>query len=73
MRQNLLAQTLARVLTCRFVLWMPLPSPKPVTWVRMSKISWLRLIQSADYDIQRAQQGIIYIDEIDKVARNRAR
>ena len=29
----------------------------------------LRLIQSADYDIERAQHGIIYIDEIDKVAR----
>jgi len=29
----------------------------------------LRLIQAADYDIQRAEQGIIYIDEIDKVAR----
>jgi ATP-dependent Clp protease ATP-binding subunit ClpX len=29
----------------------------------------LRLIQSADYDVQRAEQGIIYIDEIDKAAR----
>ncbi|MCL1995635.1 MAG: ATP-dependent Clp protease ATP-binding subunit ClpX [Defluviitaleaceae bacterium] len=29
----------------------------------------LRLIQAADYDIERAQQGIIYVDEIDKVAR----
>ena len=29
----------------------------------------LRLIQAADYDVQRAEQGIIYIDEIDKVAR----
>jgi ATP-dependent Clp protease ATP-binding subunit ClpX len=29
----------------------------------------LRLIQTADYDVQRAEQGIIYIDEIDKVAR----
>src|SRR5688500_6429738 len=29
----------------------------------------LRLIQAADYDIQRAQRGIIYIDEIDKIAR----
>ncbi len=29
----------------------------------------LRLIQSADYDIQAAQRGIIYIDEIDKIAR----
>ncbi len=29
----------------------------------------LRLVQAADYDVQRAQIGIIYIDEIDKIAR----
>ncbi|MDO4908792.1 MAG: ATP-dependent Clp protease ATP-binding subunit ClpX [Corynebacterium sp.] len=29
----------------------------------------LRLIQASDYDIQRAERGIIYIDEIDKIAR----
>jgi len=29
----------------------------------------LRLIQAADYDVERAEKGIIYIDEIDKVAR----
>ena len=29
----------------------------------------LRLIQNADYDIERAQRGIIYIDEIDKISR----
>lgn len=29
----------------------------------------LRLIQAADYDIERAEQGIIYVDEIDKIAR----
>ena len=29
----------------------------------------LKLIQAADYDIERAQKGIIYIDEIDKIAR----
>ena len=29
----------------------------------------LRLIQNADYDIEKAQRGIIYIDEIDKIAR----
>ena len=29
----------------------------------------LRLIQSADYDISKAEQGIIYIDEIDKISR----
>jgi len=29
----------------------------------------LKLIQAADYDVKRAQQGIVYIDEIDKIAR----
>ena len=29
----------------------------------------LRLIQAADYDVERAEHGIIYIDEIDKIAR----
>jgi ATP-dependent Clp protease ATP-binding subunit ClpX len=29
----------------------------------------LKLIQAADYDVERAQRGIIYIDEIDKIAR----
>ena len=29
----------------------------------------LKLIQAADFDIERAQRGIIYIDEIDKIAR----
>ena len=29
----------------------------------------LRLIQAADYDIERAEHGIIYVDEIDKISR----
>ena len=29
----------------------------------------LKIIQAADYDIERAQHGIIYIDEIDKITR----
>ena len=29
----------------------------------------LKIIQAADYDIERAQKGIIYIDEIDKITR----
>ncbi len=30
----------------------------------------LKLIQAADYDVERAQHGIIYIDEIDKITKN---
>ena len=35
----------------------------------MWKISCLKIIQAADYDIERAQYGIIYIDEIDKITK----
>ena len=38
-------------------------------WARMWKISCFKLIQAADYDVERAEKGIIYIDEIDKIAR----
>src|SRR5213596_3411017 len=40
--------------------------------VRSKSAAWnilLRLIQAADFDLNRAQRGIIYIDEIDKIAR----
>ena len=36
---------------------------------RMLKIFLLRLLQSAGGDVEKAQQGIIYIDEIDKICR----
>ena len=38
-------------------------------WVRMCENILLRLIQAADFDIDRAERGIIYIDEIDKISR----
>ena len=38
----------------------------------MLKILFLRLLQAADYDVAKAEQGIIYIDEIDKINRTTA-
>ncbi len=38
-------------------------------WARMWRIFCLKLIQAADYDIARAEYGIIYIDEIDKITK----
>ena len=37
--------------------------------VRMWKISSLKLLQAADFNIERAERGIIYVDEIDKIAK----
>ena len=37
--------------------------------MRMLKIFFLKIIQAADYDVEKAQYGIIYIDEIDKITR----
>ncbi len=37
--------------------------------MRTSRTSCSSCIQAADYDVKRAEQGIIYIDEIDKIAR----
>ena len=35
----------------------------------MSRTSLLALLQAADMDVARAEMGIVYIDEIDKIAR----
>ena len=35
-------------------------------WARIENIL-LKLIQAADYDIEKAEKGIVYIDEIDKL------
>ena len=47
----------------------PLPSPKPATSAKMSRTSSSSCLQAADGDVARAQSGIIYIDEIDKIGR----
>ncbi|MEW6283115.1 MAG: ATP-dependent Clp protease ATP-binding subunit ClpX [Candidatus Eremiobacterota bacterium] len=64
-----LAQTLARILN------VPLALADATSLTEAGYVGedveniLLKLIQAADYDVKRAQQGIIYIDEIDKIAR----
>ena len=38
-------------------------------WARMSRNIILKLLQAADYNVERAQRGIVYIDEVDKISR----
>ena len=45
------------------------PSPRPATSARTSRTSSLKLLQAAGGDIEKCQEGIIYIDEIDKISR----
>src|SRR5690625_2797151 len=67
--KTLLAQTLARILNVPFAM-ADATSLTEAGYVGedVENIS-LKLIQAADYDIEKAEKGIIYIDEIDKVAR----
>src|SRR5690625_2868523 len=67
--KTLLAQTLARVIDMPFPI-ADAPSLTEADYVGEDVENiLLRLIQAADYDVDRAEKGIIYIDEIDKVAR----
>ena len=59
----------ARSSTCRSPSPTPPRSPRPATSARTSRTSSSQLLQNADHDIERAQRGIVYIDEIDKIAR----
>lgn len=67
--KTLLAQTLAKMLD------VPIAITDATTLTEAGYVGedveniLLRLIQAADYDIERAQRGIIYVDEIDKIAR----
>jgi ATP-dependent Clp protease ATP-binding subunit ClpX len=64
-----LAQTLARILDVPFCIADATALTEAGYVGEDVENILLRLIQAADYDVQRAEQGIIYIDEIDKVAR----
>jgi len=67
--KTLLARTLAKILN------VPFATADATTLTEAGYVGedveniLLKLIQNADYDIERAQRGIIYVDEIDKIAR----
>ncbi|MBQ3199583.1 MAG: ATP-dependent protease ATP-binding subunit ClpX [Firmicutes bacterium] len=67
--KTLLAQTLARILNVPFAVADATSLTEAGYVGEDVENILLKLIQAADYDIERAQKGIIYIDEIDKIAR----
>ena len=67
--KTLLAQTLARVLNVPFAI-ADATTLTEAGYVREDVENiLLKLIQAADHDIERAQRGIVYIDEIDKITK----
>ncbi|MEA4928722.1 MAG: ATP-dependent Clp protease ATP-binding subunit ClpX [Candidatus Limiplasma sp.] len=67
--KTFLAQTLAKILQVPFAIADATSLTEAGYVGEDVENILLRLIQNADYDIQQAQRGIIYIDEIDKIAR----
>lgn len=67
--KTFLAQTLAKVLNVPFAIADATSLTEAGYVGEDVENILLRLIQAADYDIESAQRGIIYIDEIDKIAR----
>ena len=67
--KTLLAQTLARVLNVPFAIADATTLTEAGYVGEDVENILLKLIQAADYDIERAQHGIIYIDEIDKISK----
>jgi ATP-dependent Clp protease ATP-binding subunit ClpX len=67
--KTLLAQTLARILDVPFCITDATALTEAGYVGEDVENILLRLIQAADYDLKRAERGIIYIDEIDKTAR----
>ena len=67
--KTLLAQTLAKMLNVPFAIADATTLTEAGYVGEDVENILLRLIQNADYDIERAEKGIIYIDEIDKIAR----
>ncbi len=67
--KTLLAQTLARILNVPFAIADATALTEAGYVGEDVENILLKIIQAADYDIERAQRGIIYIDEIDKITR----
>ncbi|MCY3886158.1 MAG: ATP-dependent protease ATP-binding subunit ClpX [Chloroflexi bacterium] len=67
--KTLLARTLARILDVPFSIADATALTEAGYVGEDVENILLHLIQAADYDVQRAERGIVYIDEIDKVAR----
>ncbi|MGM9570870.1 MAG: ATP-dependent Clp protease ATP-binding subunit ClpX [bacterium] len=67
--KTLLAQTLARIINVPFAIADATSLTEAGYVGEDVENILLKLIQAADFDIERAQRGIIYIDEIDKIAR----
>jgi ATP-dependent Clp protease ATP-binding subunit ClpX len=67
--KTLLAETLAKILDVPFAIADATSLTEAGYVGEDVENILLRLIQAADFDVQRAEQGIIYIDEIDKIAR----
>ncbi|MGV3487954.1 MAG: ATP-dependent protease ATP-binding subunit ClpX [Tuberibacillus sp.] len=67
--KTLLAQTLAKILNVPFAIADATSLTEAGYVGEDVENILLKLIQSADYDVEKAEKGIIYIDEIDKIAR----
>jgi ATP-dependent Clp protease ATP-binding subunit ClpX len=67
--KTLLAQTLARILNVPFAIADATALTEAGYVGEDVENILLKLIQAADYDVKKAEQGIIYIDEVDKIAR----
>ena len=67
--KTLLAQTLARILNVPFAVADATSLTEAGYVGEDVENILLKLIQASDYDVERAEKGIIYIDEIDKIAR----
>ena len=67
--KTLLAQTLAKILNVPFAIADATSLTEAGYVGEDVENILLKLIQAADYDVEKAEKGIIYIDEIDKIAR----